>query len=92
LSESRELRRKILDLVDNMGQMNKAAFYSDPYVERLVEELHTRWAQNSYQGEPIDYSSDEEAEKLYALAKRYASMPSWEAYKLFIKRVEGEEQ
>ncbi len=86
-----DIRRKLVDIVDNMGQMNRAAFYSDPYVERIVEELHRRWAGNGYQGEPVDYSSDEEATRLYEIARRYASMPSWEAYKIFIKRVEGGE-
>jgi len=84
-----DVRRRLLDLVENMPQMNKAAFYSDPDVERLVRKLHERWARNGYQGEPIDYSSDDEASRLYELAKEYASMPSWEAYKTFIRRIEG---
>jgi len=83
-----DTRRQLIEIVENMPQMNKAAFYSDPYVESLVQELHHRWASNGYQGEPVDYSSEEEAQRLYELAKHYASLPSWEAYKVFIKRIE----
>lgn len=85
-------RREVLEIVDNMPQANKAAFYSDPYVEQLVRELHERWARHGYSGEPIDYASEEEARELHRLAKRYASMPSWEAYRVFIERVEGKER
>jgi hypothetical protein len=82
-------KRAILELVDNMPQANKAAFYSDPDVEPIVEKLHERWAGSGYRGEPIDYASDEELSLLHRRAKEYASMPSWQAYKLFLERVEG---
>jgi len=87
--DSKDARERLLEIVENMPQMNKAAFYSDPLVEPLVEELHGRWARNSYRGEPVDYATDEEAEKLLELAKHYASMPSWRAYRIFIERTEG---
>ncbi len=82
-------RQRLLDIVENMPQPNKAAFYSDPEVEPLVEELHQRWAREGYKGEPIDYATREEVKKLYQLAERYATMPQWQAYKLFVKRLEG---
>lgn len=87
--KGRDTREKLLEIVENMPQMNKAAFYSDPFVEPLVEELHSRWASNGYRGEPVDYATDEEAEKLLELAKRYASMPAWQAYRVFLERTEG---
>ena len=84
-----ELKERILEIVENAPQMNKAAFYSDPYVERVVSELQKRWEKANYEGEPIDYATDEELEKLYELALEYANMPEWKAYKIFIKRAEG---
>ena len=84
-----ELKQRVLEIVENASQMNKAAFYSDPYVERLVEDLQKRWAQSNYEGEPIDYATDEELEELYRLALEYANMPEWKAYKIFIERTEG---
>lgn len=84
-----ELKQRILEIVENAPQMNKAAFYSDPYVEELVNDLQKRWERANYQGEPIDYASDEELEKLYELALEYANMPEWKAYRIFIRRTEG---
>ena len=84
-----ELKQRVLEIVENAPQMNKAAFYSDPYVEHVVEELQKRWAQADYKGEPIDYATDEELEKLYELALEYANMPEWKAYRIFIERSEG---
>ncbi|ABM81080.1 hypothetical protein [Hyperthermus butylicus] len=81
-----ELKARILDIVENAPQMNKAAFYSDPYVEKLLEELQRRWEESGYQGEPIDHASDEELERLYRLALEYANMPEWKAYRLFLER------
>lgn len=81
-----EKKEKILDIVDNMPSMNQAAFYSDPEVLDIVEVLHSRWEQNRYSGEPIDYASDEELEKLYRLAKYYSSLKMWEAYKIVQER------
>jgi hypothetical protein len=84
-----ELKGRILEIIENVPQMNKAAFYSDPYVERVVNELQQRWERANYEGEPIDYATDEELEKLYELALEYANMPEWKAYRLFIERTEG---
>jgi len=84
-----DLKQRVLDLVENAPQMNKAAFYSDPIVESMVEELQSRWEKAGYQGEPIDYATPEELEKLYELAKYYASLSPWKAYRIFKERVEG---
>ncbi len=82
-----ECKEKILLTVDGMPQLNKAAFYGDPTVASLVDELHQRWQRNGYQGEPIDYASEEELETLLEKAYYYSRLPAWKAYRL----VYGEE-
>lgn len=81
-----DLKRRILRLVEEAPQLNKAAFYSDPVVMALVENLHERWRRAGYEGEPIDYATPEELERLYELAEYYTSLPPWEAYRIFRER------
>ncbi len=78
--------RQITEIVDNMDQIRKAAFYSDPKIEPLVEDLHERWKENDYKGEPLHYAKPKELELLLDLAKHYATIPLWQAYKIFMER------
>ncbi len=83
-----ELKERILSLVETAPQINKAAFYSDPYVEKLVVELHSRWEEAGHEGEPIDYATREELEKLLELAEYYVRLPFWKAYRIVKERTE----
>ncbi|MET1128941.1 MAG: hypothetical protein ABWW70_06455 [Thermoproteota archaeon] len=83
-------RDRVLDIVDRMPQLNKAAFYSDPKVVALVETLHRRWSEHGNLNEPIDYATEEELEELLELARHYASLSPWEAYKILRERSEGQ--
>lgn len=83
-----ELKERILSLVETAPQINKAAFYSDPYVEELIVELHSRWENAGHAGEPIDYATREELEKLLELAEYYVRLPFWKAYKIVKERTE----
>ncbi|MEN3000070.1 MAG: hypothetical protein ABDH61_05810 [Acidilobaceae archaeon] len=56
----------------------KAAFYSDPEVSRILEELTRRWEKEG-RGIPLDYATEEELEELYRRAMRYAFMSDEEA-------------
>ncbi|BEP17631.1 hypothetical protein PYJP_09830 [Pyrofollis japonicus] len=83
-----EIKERILSLIENAPQLNKAAFYSDPYVEKTVEELHRRWEQANYEGEPIDYATPDELNRLLELAEYYVRLPFWKAYKIVKERTE----
>ncbi len=88
-------KRSVIEFIDARiergHQWIRAAFYSDPEVERIVEALYIRWRENEHRGEPIDYANDEELELLYNLAKRYASMTPYEAYVVYMRRLEERE-
>jgi hypothetical protein len=79
-------RREILDIVEFMPSLNKAAFYGDPTVEDVLGRLHRRWEENGRAGEPIDYADSNELEQLLELARHYAGMPVWKAYRMFLER------
>ncbi len=87
-----EYIRYIETHIERGNQWVRAAFYSDPYVSALLEELYRRWYANNSRGEPIDYASDEELEKLYQLARKYASLTPYEAFTLYMDRREAEEE
>ncbi|KSW12311.1 hypothetical protein CF15_06085 [Pyrodictium occultum] len=80
------MKSRILSLVEGAPRANQAAFYSDPYVSALVEELHRRWSRAGHRGEPIDFATREELMRLYELAEYYASLPEWKAYRIFMER------
>ena len=86
VQRSMDLKQRILRLVEEAPQLNKAAFYSDPVVMALVENLHERWQRAGYEGEPIDYATSEELERLYELAEYYISLPPWKAYRILRER------
>ena len=63
---------------ENKSPWVKAAFYSDPDVSRLLEELTKRWEREG-RGMPLDYATEEELEELYNKAMKYAFMSDDEA-------------
>ena len=68
---------------------HKSAFYSDPLVTRILEELYRRWEKANRQGEPIHYVTKEELDILYRKAKQYTRMPTWQAKRLVEERLEN---
>ncbi|HIQ55989.1 MAG TPA: hypothetical protein EYH59_04855 [Pyrodictium sp.] len=68
---------------------HKSAFYSDPLVTRILEELYRRWEKANRQGEPIYYVTKEELDILYQKAKQYTRMPTWQAKRLVEERLEN---
>jgi len=64
-----DMVREILRLIDESGDYwKKAAFYSDPEVGAILDELYQRWEANDRQGMPLDYASEEEVCFLYRKA------------------------
>ena len=86
--------RYIEAYIERGNEWIRAAFYSDPEVETILETLYERWSKGNHVGEPIDYATDEEIETLYRLARHYASLTPYEAYSIYMKRLEerGEER
>lgn len=77
--------RRIIETVENMDQIRKAVFYSDPEVELLLENLYERWRLDNYRSEPLYYAKPSELEKILGLALYYATIPIWQAYKMFVE-------
>ncbi len=84
--------RYIEAYIEKGNEWVRAAFYSDPSVEDILNKLYERWTRNNNVGEPIDYATDEEVEILYKLAKHYASLTPYEAYTIYMRRVEEREE
>lgn len=61
----KELTRLIDESTD---PWRKAAFYEDPEVLGLLDELYDRWEQGGKVGIPLDYATDEEIQFLYGKA------------------------
>lgn len=85
-------RRRVLDeieaLIEPKDSWVKAAFYSDPKVSRIMDELYKRWEEKGRRGYPVDYATDDELRELYRAAKHYSKMPVWRAKALVEKRME----
>ncbi len=77
--------------IEHGNEWVRAAFYSDPLVERILSTLYQRWRENEETGEPIDYATDDEVKQLYELAKRYAALTPYEAYAIYMRRLEERE-
>jgi len=85
--------RELYDLIeDNEVAWRKAAFYSDPDVERIYSRLVSEWEAGGGEGTPLDYASDEELEILLAAARKYAFMPESRARALAMARMGGVEE
>ena len=84
-----EYIRYIEAYIERGNEWIRAAFYSDPEVESILNALYERWNRSNGVGEPIDYATDEEVETLYRLARHYASLTPYEAYSIYMSRVEG---
>ncbi len=87
LNSREKFVREIVELIeDNRESWIKAAFYSDPKVEHILEELYKRWERNSMQGLPLDYASQDEIEILRDKARHYASLSPAEAQRIALQR------
>lgn len=83
-------KKKIIDLIDKCGKQGpKIAFYSDPKVSSLINELYKRWENRGRSGLPIDYATAEEIDFLYSMAIKYSNISDEEAWFYFISREEG---
>ncbi len=87
-----EIIRYIEYRIENANVWIRAAFYSDPEVTALLEQLYERWYENREEGEPIDYATSEELELLYRKARQYSRLAPYEAYALVTRRKEEEEK
>jgi hypothetical protein len=78
--------------IERGNEWVRAAFYSDPDVENILNLLYERWQASGGRGEPIDYATDEEIEALYQIARRYASLTPYEAYTIYMRRLAEREE
>jgi len=85
-----ELKQKLINLIDMSSDSGpKIAFYSDPKVSDLINELYKRWERSGCRGIPLDYADDEELEFLYRKALKYSSVTEAEAWQIYIKSEES---
>jgi len=92
-SRRERIVRELYELIEeNAVAWRKAAFYSDPEVERIYSRLVAEWEARGAEGAPLDYASDEELEVLLAAARRYAFMPESRARAIAMARMGGEEE
>jgi hypothetical protein len=87
-----DAKMRLRELLEVKDSWILAAFYSDPQVSALTEELTRRWIAANRVGEPLDYATDEEARTLLAIAERYAYMHPDRARAVALSRMAGEEE
>ncbi len=80
-------KEKILNLIDDSRENGrKIAFYSDPVVANIIEQLYNRWEKNKRIGIPLDYADEKEIKILYNMAIKYSNISDEEAWALFMSR------
>lgn len=76
MAHADELKREIVSLIDdNVDVAVKAAFYSDPDVSEILNNLYQRWESNNNKNEPLDYATMDELKLLVIKARFYYSNP-----------------
>jgi hypothetical protein len=76
VTQTDELKREIISLIDDNIDVNvKAAFYSDPDVSEILNNLYQRWENNNNKNEPLDYATIDELKLLVIKARFYYNNP-----------------
>lgn len=76
MAQADELKREIVSLIDDNIDVNvKAAFYSDPDVSEILNNLYHRWESNNNKNEPLDYATIDELKLLVIKARFYYNNP-----------------
>lgn len=92
MGRAEDLRRKILSQIEeNRNEWVKAAFYSDPEVERIMARLVREWEARGMRGEPLDYATLEELEVMGERADRYVNSSREEFLRRMLRRSIGAE-
>ncbi len=93
MARRERLVKTLMELIEyNDVAWRKAAFYSDPEVDKIYSRLIDEWIKNGEKGIPLDYATDEELEILVRVARRYAFMSEAKARALALARMGGEEE
>ena len=87
LKSRKKLIDDIMSLIENSTDgWRKAAFYSDEDVNRLLNELYSRWESSKGLGMPLDYATEEELIFLHEKALKLSKAGA-QALKKAIRRV-----
>ncbi len=93
MANMEDLKRKVIELIDEShNQWAKMAFYGDPEVSSILENVYTRWERSGSNGYPIDYATKEELEILVSKAERYRNAGPEVAYAIVYGKHEQEER
>jgi hypothetical protein len=83
-----EYKRTIIEMIDeNRNSWVKAAFYGDPDVAPLLDELYRRWEEANREGEVLDYATFEELRMLASKARHYGRMSNSQAMNIALRRM-----
>ncbi|MEM3832179.1 MAG: hypothetical protein QW128_01080 [Thermoprotei archaeon] len=76
MNQANELKKEIVSLIDDNTDVNvKAAFYGDPEVTKILDNLYERWESNNNKNEPLDYATIDELRILTMKARFYYNNP-----------------
>ena len=88
-TNTKALKREIIELIDNNpSPWIKAAFYSDPVVNAILDSLYKKWDENNRRGEPLDYASYDDLRVLHDKAIEYSRMSEDRARLLALRRLD----
>jgi len=58
--------KELLYIIEESDDVwRKVAFYSDPQVQKILDDLYVRWGNSNYVGQPLELASDEELKILH---------------------------
>ncbi|MCE4606368.1 MAG: hypothetical protein F7B59_03440 [Desulfurococcales archaeon] len=88
-----KLREKLTIFLDqDPRKWVKSAFYSDPVVVQVMDNLYNRWEDAGRLGMPIDHASHEELVLLWNKASKYLGMSDNTARALVFNRMGSVEE
>ena len=88
MMKDEKLKEKLTIFLDqDPRKWVKSAFYSDPVVVQVMNDLYDRWENAGRQGIPVDYASHEELTLLWNKASKYLGMSDNSARALVFSRM-----
>lgn len=64
-------KRRLMSLVDSSAEpWRKVVFYSNDEAIGIVTQLYQRWELHGRKGDPLDYATEEEVDRLLLVAER----------------------
>jgi hypothetical protein len=93
MSKDEELKEKLTVFLDqDPRKWVRSAFYSDPEVQQVMDDLYGKWEESGRKGMPIDHASHDELVFLWNKASKYLGMNENVARAIVFNRLAGHDE